>query len=224
MREEFFMAKKFFYARVSTKEQKLDRQIDLFKELGADERVIFAEKQSGKNFENREAWQELMEKWVEPGDTIVIKNFDRLGRNKKEVKDVMIELAKKNIFIESIDQAYLNGYLKENIAGTKENETFTDAMKDFFFQIMLDMDLLRAEWERKETAKRRDEGIAAAKKRGVKFGRPLNKEMREKFKKLYPLTRNKDDLENYRTVKSVIKELGCSKTQFYLLKKDIFKV
>ena len=158
-----------------------------------------------------------------PGDTIVVKNFDRLGRNKKEVKEVMISLAQKNIFIESIDQAYLNEYLKENIAGTKENENFSDAMKEFFFQIMLDMDLLRAEWERKETAKRRDEGIAAAIRRGVKFGRPLNKEVREKFKKLFPLTRNKDDFEHYRSVKSVIDELGCSKTQFYLLKEEYYQ-
>ena len=161
---------KFYYARVSTKEQKLDRQIDIFKKMGATDRTIFAEKKSGKNFEDREAWRELIEKWAEEGDTIVVKNFDRLGRNKREVKEVMINLAQKNIFIESIDQAYLNEYLKENIAGTKENENFSDAMKDFFFQIMLDMDLLRAEWERKETAKRRDEGIASAKKRGVKFG------------------------------------------------------
>ena len=214
---------KFYYARVSSKEQKLDRQIDIFKEMGATDRTIFAEKKSGKSFEDREAWKELIEKWAEEGDTIVVKNFDRLGRNKKEVKDVMISLAQKNIFIESIDQAYLNEYLKENIAGTKENENFSYAMKEFFFQLMLDMDLLRAEWERKETAKRRDEGSAAAIRRGVKFGRPLNKEMREKFKKLYPLTRNKDDFENYRTVTSVIDELSCSKTQFYLLKKEYNK-
>ena len=217
------MAKKFFYARVSTKEQKLDRQIDLFKELGADERVIFAEKQSGKNFENREAWQELMEKWVEPGDTIVIKNFDRLGRNKKEVKDVMISLARRQIFIESIDQAYLNKYLRENMVGNKEKESFSEVMEELFFQILLDIDLYKAEWERKEIAKRRDEGIKSAKKRGVKFGRPLNEKARENFLKLYPLTRNKDNFESYRTVVSVVKELGISRSQFYLLEKKLIK-
>lgn len=58
---------------------------------------------------------------------------------------MIISLAEKNIFIESIDQAYLNDYLKENITETKENENFSDAMKEFFFQIVLDMDLLRAE-------------------------------------------------------------------------------
>ena len=213
------MEKKYYYARVSTKEQKLNRQIDIFKKMGATDRVIFSEKQSGKNFENRTVWQELVS-WVNPGDTIVIKNFDRLGRNKDEVKEVMINLAKKNVFIESIDQAYLNDYLKENLYIKKERETFSEAMKDFFFQIMLDMDLLRAEWERKETAKRRDEGIASAKKRGVKFGRPINLVAREKFLELYPLTRNKDSL-NYRTVTSVVKELNISRKQFYVLEQKL---
>lgn len=115
---------KFYYARVSTKEQKLDRQIDIFKKMGATDRTIFAEKKSGKNFEDREAWRELIEKWAEEGDTIVVKNFDRLGRNKDEVKDVMINLAKKNIFIESIDQAYLNDYLKENLFKKKKRNLF----------------------------------------------------------------------------------------------------
>ena len=209
---------KYFYARVSTKEQKLSRQIDIFKKLGADDRTIFQEKQSGKNFENRAVWNDLINRWIRPGDTIVVKNFDRLGRNKKEVKQVMIDLAKQRIYIESIDQAYLNNYIKDRLAGDKENDSYTEAMKDFFFELMLDMDLLRAEWERKETAKRRDEGIASAKKRGVKFGRPLDKNMRNKFKELYPLTRNKDS-ENYMSVTSLVKILGCSRTHFYYMEK-----
>lgn len=213
---------KFYYARVSTKEQKLDRQIDILKKMGATDRTIFAEKKSGKNFEDREAWRELIEKWAEEGDTIVVKNFDRLGRNKDEVKDVMINLAKKNIFIESIDQAYLNDYLKENLFKKKEKESFSEAMKDFFFQIMLDMDLLRAEWERKETAKRRDEGIASARKRGVKFGRPINQIARERFLELYPLTRDKSNA-NYRTIVSVVEELNISRKQFYVLENKLIK-
>ena len=209
---------KYYYARVSTKEQKLNRQIDLFKKMGADDRTIFAEKQSGKNFEDRSVWSDLIKRWIRPGDIIVVKNFDRLGRNKKEVKEVMINLAKQKVYIESVDQAYLNNYIKERLAGDKENDSYTEAMKDFFFELMLDMDLLRAEWERKETAKRRDEGIASAKKRGVKFGRPLDINMRAKFKELYPLTRNKDD-QNYRTVTSVCHEINCSRNHFYYMAK-----
>lgn len=209
---------KYFYARVSTKEQKLSRQIDIFKKMGADDRSIFQEKQSGKNFSDRTVWNDLINRWIRPGDTIVVKNFDRLGRNKKEVKQVMIELAKQQVYIESIDQAYLNDYIKSRLANNGESDSYTEAMKDFFFELMLDMDLLRAEWERKETAKRRDEGIAAAKKRGVKFGRPLDEELREKFIEYYPLTRNKD-AKNYMSVTSLVKILGCSRTHFYRLEK-----
>lgn len=218
---------KFYYARVSSKEQKLDRQIDIFKQMGATDREIFAEKKSGKNFEDREAWQELMNKWIQEGDTIVVKNFDRLGRNMKEVKDVMISLAKRKIYIESIDQAYLNSFLKGKMLELTEGndglfQSFGDIIQELLYDFMLNIDLAKAQWERQEIARRRDEGIRSAKLRGVKFGRPVNKEIREKFKKLYPLTRNKDDFENYRSVKSVVEELGCSEKQFYILKKEIF--
>ena len=130
----------------------------------------------------------------------------------------MIDLTKQQVYTESIDQVYLNDYIKSRLANNEESDSYTKAMKDFFFELMLDMDLLRAEWERKETAKRRDEGIAAAKKRGVKFGRPLDEELREKFIEYYPLTRNKDS-ENYMNVTSLVKMLSCSRTHFYRLEK-----
>ncbi len=219
---------KFYYARVSTKEQKLDRQIDIFKEMGATDRTIFAEKKSGKSFEDREAWKELIEKWAEEGDTIVVKNFDRLGRNKKEVKEMMLFLAKRKIYIESIDQAYLNNFLKgKMLEVTDENEgfyeNFAEIIQDLCYDLMLNIDLARAEWERKEIARRRDEGIRSAKKRGVKFGRPINMEARKKFLELYPLTRDKTNLENYRTVVSVAKELKISRRHFYKLEKELIK-
>ena len=219
---------KFYYARVSTKEQKLDRQIDIFKEMGATDRTIFAEKKSGKSFEDRDAWKELIEKWAEEGDTIVVKNFDRLGRNKKEVKEMMIFLAKKKIYIESVDQAYLNNFLKgKMLEVTDENEgfykSFAEIIQDLCYDLMLNIDLARAEWERKEIARRRDEGIRSAKKRGVKFGRPINTEARKKFLELYPLTRDKTNLENYRTVVSVAKELNISRRHFYKLEKELIK-
>lgn len=209
---------RYYYARVSTKEQKLSRQIDAFKKMGATDRTIFFEKQSGKNFSDRTAWNDLINNWIREGDVIVVKNFDRLGRNKKEVKEVMITLAQKGIYIESIDQAYLNNFIKERLGNNKEIDSYNEAMKDFFFELMLDIDLLRAEWERKETAKRRDEGILSAKKRGVKFGRPVKKDIREEFKKYYHLTRNKDD-KDYISVAGLVRKLGCSRSQFYLLEK-----
>ncbi|MGL5125696.1 MAG: recombinase family protein, partial [Fusobacteriaceae bacterium] len=72
---------RYYYARVSSETQNLDRQVELFKEMGANLRTIFQEKKSGKNFENRDAWKELQENWIKKGDTIVVKNLDRIGRN-----------------------------------------------------------------------------------------------------------------------------------------------
>ncbi len=212
------MGKKYFYARVSTKDQKLDRQIDKFRELGATDRTLFTEKISGKNFQDREAWKDLMN-WAAPGDTIIVKNLDRLGRNKDEVKSVLINLSKKGIYVESVDQAYLNDFLNNKLKN-KESETFNDAVLEIVLNTILELDLIRAEWERKEMLKRQKEGIEAAKKRGVRLGRKTDTQMREKFKELYPLTRNKN-LENYMTVAKALKEIGCSKAQFYKMENEL---
>lgn len=212
------MGKKYFYARVSTKDQKLDRQIDKFRELGATDRTLFTEKISGKNFQDREAWKDLMS-WAAPGDTIIVKNLDRLGRNKDEVKSVLINLSKRGIYVESVDQAYLNDFLNNKLKN-KESETFNDAVLEIVLNTILELDLIRAEWERKEMLKRQKEGIEAAKKRGVRLGRKTDTQMREKFKELYPRTRNKN-LENYMTVAKALKEIGCSKAQFYKMENEL---
>ena len=86
---------KYYYARVSSESQNLDRQVEYFKELGANTRTIFQEKRSGKNFEDREIWNELLIEWIKEGDTIVVKNLDRIGRNAKEVRECLIDLAQR---------------------------------------------------------------------------------------------------------------------------------
>lgn len=86
---------KYYYARVSSESQNLDRQVEYFKELGANPRTIFQEKRSGKNFEDREIWNELLIEWIKEGDTIVVKNLDRIGRNPKEVRECLIDLAQR---------------------------------------------------------------------------------------------------------------------------------
>ena len=95
---------KYYYARVSSETQNLDRQVELFKEMGANDRVIFQEKKSGKSLENREVWNELLNTWIKSGDIIIVKNLDRIGRNAKEVRECILNLAKRNIILESIDQ------------------------------------------------------------------------------------------------------------------------
>lgn len=209
---------KFFYARVSSVTQNLDRQIKLFKEMGAHDRDIFVEKKSGKNFDDREEWKNLYNR-LRPGDIIVIKNLDRLGRNAKEVREVLIQLANNNIFVESIDQGYLNNFLKNKLIN-READSLAEAMVNTILDTMLEVDLLRGEWERKELKKRQQEGIYRAKEKGVKFGKSKNDTFRTKFKELYPLTRNKD-ANNYLPVKEAIDIIGCSKTMFYKMEKEL---
>lgn len=208
---------KYYYARVSTTTQNLDRQVELFKEMGGNERSIFKEKKSGKDFENRPAWSEL-NNWLRPGDIIIVKNLDRIGRNSKEVREVLVELAKREIIIESIDQAYLNKFLKEKLLN-KNVDSLAEAMLNAMLDTMLEVDLLRAEWERKELKIRQKEGIERALNKGVKFGRMKNQEYREKFQEIYPRTRNKLD-PRYIPVKAAIELIGCSKTMFYFLEKE----
>nr|WP_307776380.1 recombinase family protein [uncultured Cetobacterium sp.] len=211
---------KYFYARISSSTQNLDRQIKLFKEMGATDRTIFQETKSGKNFEKRDAWYELLE-WAKSGDTIIIKNLDRLGRNAKEVRSVLVKLAESGITVESIDQAYLNNFLKEKLLN-KEADSLAEAMLNAMLDTMLEVDLLRAEWERKELRKRQEEGIKRAREKGKKFGRTKNEEFREKFEIYYPLTRDKNSTD-YIPVKTAIETIGCSKAMFYKLEKELIE-
>lgn len=206
---------KYFYARVSSVTQNLDRQIKLFKEMGADDRDIFSEKKSGKNFEDREEWKSL-EKRLRAGDIIVIKNLDRLGRNAKEVREVLIELANKEIVVESIDQAYLNNFLKNKLTN-READSLAEAMLNAMLDTMLEVDLLRAEWERKELKKRQEEGIKRAREKGTKFGRTRNNKYRNLFEEYFPRTRNKD-AEDYITVTKAMELIGCSSGMFQKMK------
>ncbi|MGL5229958.1 MAG: recombinase family protein [Cetobacterium sp.] len=211
---------KYYYARVSSVTQNLDRQIKLFKEMGADDRDIFVEKKSGKNFEDRDEWKKLFSR-LRAGDVIVIKNLDRLGRNAKEVREVLLSLAKDNIIVESVDQAYLNSFLKDKLIN-KEADSLAEAMLNAMLDTMLEVDLLRAEWERKELRKRQEEGIKRAKEKGTKFGRTKNDQFRELFKEYFPKTRNKDS-EDYITVKKAIELIGCSTGMFQKLKDEYLK-
>ena len=212
---------KYYYARVSSETQNLDRQIELFKEMGATDRIIFQEKKSGKSFEDRDAWNELLNIWLKSGDTIIVKNLDRIGRNAKEVRECLLDLAKRNIILESIDQGYLNDFLKEKLLNKNAN-SLAEAMLNVMLDTMLEVDLLKAEWERKELRKRQEEGIKRALAKGVRFGRSKNVEMRKKFDEIYPLTRNKD-ASTYISMTKALDIIGCSKAMFYKMKKEKVK-
>lgn len=96
---------RYGYARVSTREQDEARQVEALQRAGVQEIVI--EKASGKNFIDRTEWQKLMAKVV-VDDVIVVKSLDRLGRNNEEIKKTFELLAKRNVYLEFIDNEILN--------------------------------------------------------------------------------------------------------------------
>lgn len=155
-----FDGKVYGYARVSSRDQNLDRQIDALLEYGIPQRSIFADKASGKDFK-RPRYKALMRKLHE-GDVLVIKSIDRLGRNYEEILDEWRSITKKRkAAIVVLDMPLLD------TRSTKENLTGV-----FIADIMLQLLSYIAQIERENTRQRQAEGIAAAKARGVRFGRP----------------------------------------------------
>lgn len=148
------------YARVSSKDQNLDRQIDALLNFGVAEENIFSDKISGKDFK-RPRYRKLMRK-MKPGDVMAIKSIDRLGRNYDEVIEEWRTITKrKGCAIVVLDMPLLDTREnKENITGR------------FISELVLQILSYVAQVERENIRQRQAEGIALAKARGVKFGRP----------------------------------------------------
>ena len=146
------------YVRVSTKEQNLDRQILALREFGIPENLIFQEKQSGKDCE-RPVYKRLVKK-LKPGDTLVIKSIDRLGRNYDEILEQWRIITKeKRADIVVLDMPLLDTRQGRDLTGT--------LIADIVLQLLSYI----AQTEREFIRQRQAEGIAAAKARGVRFGR-----------------------------------------------------
>ena len=96
------MHKTFYYARVSTREQNLDRQLEAFRALGADEREIITVKESGKNLD-RPGYQALKTAMLRPGDTLVVKSLDRLSRSKSDIHNELQWFKGNSIRLKVID-------------------------------------------------------------------------------------------------------------------------
>lgn len=151
----------FYYARVSTKEQNLDRQIAAFKALGADERDIITDKESGKDLE-RNGYTALKTTLLRRGDTLVIKSLDRLSRSKTDIKNELQFFKDNGIRLKVLD---LPTTLMECPAGQ-------EWVWDMVFNILVEVLSTIAQQERETTHTRQAEGIQAAKSKGVNFGRP----------------------------------------------------
>lgn len=146
------------YIRVSTKEQNEDRQLAAMKEFGVEDSRIVLDKQSGKDF-NRPGYRRLVEK-LKTGDTLVIKSIDRLGRNYEEILEQWRLLTKeKQVAIAVLDMPLLD---------TRQGRDLTGVL---IADIVLQLLSYVAQTERELNRQRQAEGIAAAKARGVHFGR-----------------------------------------------------
>ncbi len=146
------------YIRVSSRDQKEDRQVIAMREFGIAEKNLVIDKQSGKDFA-RPGYRRLLRK-LKPNDTLVIKSIDRLGRNYDEVLEQWRLLTKeKQVDIVVLDMPLLDTRKGRDLIGT--------LISDIVLQLLSYV----AQTEREFIHQRQAEGIAAAKARGVKFGR-----------------------------------------------------
>ncbi|MCL2828095.1 MAG: recombinase family protein [Oscillospiraceae bacterium] len=152
----------YAYIRVSTMEQNEDRQLDAMAALDIPDSRIFTDKLSGKDFD-RPAYQRLVRK-LKPGDTLYIQSIDRLGRNYEDIQAQWRVLTKdKGVDIVVLDMPLLDTRQGKDLMGT------------FIADLVLQILSFVAQNERETIRKRQAEGIAAAKARGVRFGRPVKK-------------------------------------------------
>ncbi len=167
------------YVRVSTKEQKTDRQMEAMQKYGVEEKFIFIDKVSGKDF-NRPSYQKLIKK-LRSGDLLVIKSIDRLGRDYKEILEEWRKLVRtKEIDIEVIDLPILNTNQEiDGIAGA--------LISDILLRVLAYI----SQTERDYIKQRQAEGIAIALSKGIHFGR-TRIQPADDFEKWFNLWKNGD--------------------------------
>ena len=153
------MSNIYGYIRVSSKDQNEDRQLIALNEVGVERKNVYLDKKSGKDFD-RPQYKKLLRK-LKKDDLLYIKSIDRLGRNYEEIVQQWRVLTKeKGIDIVVLDMPLLDTRRGKDLMGT------------FLSDIVLQVLSFVAENERTNIKQRQAEGIAAAKSKGVKFGRP----------------------------------------------------
>ncbi len=192
----------YAYIRVSTKHQNIDRQFEEIKALGIDDKYIYIDKESGKDFD-RTKYQKLIKK-LKKDDLLIIKSIDRLGRNYHMILEEWARITKTiGADIKVLDMPLLDTRIEgENLVGK------------FISDIVLQVLSFVAENERINIKQRQAEGIRIAKEKGVKFGRP---------KSTLPPNTN-DILDKYinkeLTNLEAAKLIGVSRGTFFRLVKD----
>ena len=189
------MGKTFAYIRVSTREQKEDRQLDSLTGLKVDEVII--EKASGKNFTGREKYQQMKAK-LRTGDLVIVKSIDRFGRNYTQICKEWESIINMGVDIQVLDMPILN---------TRDNQNGLTGR--LITDIILKLLGYVAERERDNIKTRQAEGIASAKSRGVKFGRPTS-EIPKDFMRAYELYK-----QGLIKVKDVMRMCNIAKSTFF---------
>lgn len=155
------MNKTYYYARVSTTEQNLDRQIELFRSLGAEDRDIITDKQSGKSLD-RTGYNALKNAILRAGDTLVIKSLDRLSRSKTDIKNELKYFKDNNIRLKVTD-------LPTTMIDLSDEQSWViDMVNNILIEVLSSI----AEQEYYTIHQRQSEGIAAAKAKGKHLDRP----------------------------------------------------
>lgn len=191
------MGKTYGYVRVSSQDQNEARQYIELIERGIDKKRIYMDKLSGKDF-NRPAYHKLVYKKLKPGDLLVIKSIDRLGRNYNEILKEWKYITKdKKVDIKIIDMPLLDTDQNKDLIGTLIGD------------IVLQLLSFVAENERINIHQRQAEGIRAAKMRGVRFGRP-EIELPDDFEEIICLWQNGELLS-----KEAIAISGLKYSTFY---------
>ncbi len=190
------MSKIYGYVRVSSTDQNEDRQLAAMHEQNVPDINIYIDKQSGKNF-NRPQYRKLIKK-IRDGDLLYILSIDRLGRNYEEIQQQWRILTKeKGVDICVIDMPLLDTRNGKDLMGT------------FIADLVLQILSFVAETERGNIRQRQQQGIATAKQKGVKFGRPESS-LPNNFPKIV-----KDWKRGKLTTSEAIKKSNLSRSTFY---------
>ena len=197
---------KLGYIRVSTKEQNIDRQIQELCKYGIEERSVFIDHTSGKDF-NRPQY-EALKNYCRKGDELYIHELDRLGRSKKLIFEELNFFKEAGVIVRILDiPTTLTNFTVHN----EMSKTIMDMINNLLLEVLSTL----AEQELLKLHKRQREGIDAAKEKGIQFGRPkkydfINKEEYDKFSYTYNLWKN-----NHITAVEAFTSLGVCKTTFY---------
>lgn len=193
----------YYYARVSTKEQNLDRQLATFKALGASERDIITDKESGKNLD-RAGYQALKTTMLRTGDTLIVKSLDRLSRNKGDIKAELQYFKEHGIRVKIID-------LPTTMADFPIGQEWVLEMIN---NILIEVLGTIAEQERATIKQRQREGIESARSKGKHLGRP-SLQKPENWQEVYTIWQNGDI-----TAKEAMRRTGLKRSSFYRLVRE----